>query len=118
MAARGVHHIALLSFDVERTVRSYQDVLGSPTSSRTATIGVEPFFFDIGHGNLLAFFDFPDLGLRPYAEMLGRLHHVAISMTPDEWQRAKTRLDEAGVPASPRAGPRSTSATPTAPGWS
>ena len=28
--ARGVHHIALLSSDVERTVRFYQGVLGFP----------------------------------------------------------------------------------------
>ncbi|HZC26306.1 MAG TPA: VOC family protein, partial [Actinopolymorphaceae bacterium] len=28
--ARGVHHVALLSGDVERTVRFYQDLLGFP----------------------------------------------------------------------------------------
>ena len=28
--ARGLHHTALLSADVERTVRFYQDVLGFP----------------------------------------------------------------------------------------
>ena len=47
---------------------------------------------------MIAFFDFPDLGLGPYAEVIGGLHHVAISMTPQEWERARVRLDEAGVP--------------------
>ena len=98
--ARGVHHVALLSADVERTVRFYQDVLGFPLTDifeNRDYQGSNHFFFDIGHGNLLAFFDFPGLDLGPYAEVLGGLHHIAISVTPDEWERAKARLDEAGV---------------------
>jgi len=35
--------------------------------------------FDIGNGNLLAFVDFPGLEVTPYAEVLGGLHHPAIS---------------------------------------
>lgn len=36
--------------------------------------------------------------------MLGELHHIAISMTPQEWERAKDRLDEAGVPYQSESG--------------
>ena len=99
--ARGVHHLALLSSDVERTVRFYQDVLGFPLTEifeNRDYRGSNHFFFDIGHGNLLAFFDFPGLDLGPYAEVLGGLHHVAISMAPESWQEAKARLDDAAVP--------------------
>ena len=99
--ARGLHHMALLSSDVERTVRFYQEVLGFPLTDifeNRDYPGSNHFFFDIGHGNLIAFFDFPDLDLGPYAEVLGGLHHVAISITPGEWERARTRLDEAAVP--------------------
>jgi catechol 2,3-dioxygenase-like lactoylglutathione lyase family enzyme len=99
--ARGLHHMALLSSNVERTVRFYQDVLGFALTDifeNRDYRGSNHFFFDIGHGNLLAFFDFPGLDLGPYAEVLGGLHHIAISMTPDEWERAKARLEEAGVP--------------------
>lgn len=98
--ARGLHHMALLSSDVERTVRFYQDLLGFPLTDifeNRDYPGSNHFFFDIGHGNLIAFFDFPDLGLSPYAEVIGGLHHVAISMTAQEWARARIRLDEAGV---------------------
>ena len=105
--ARGVHHTALLSSDVEQTVRFYQDVLGFPLTDifeNRDYPGSNHFFFDIGHGNLLAFFDFPDLGVGPYAEVLGGLHHIAISMTPEEWERAKARLDEAGVPYQSESG--------------
>ncbi len=93
--------MALLSSDVERTVRFYQEVLGFPLTDifeNRDYPGSNHFFFDIGHGHLIAFFDFPDLDLGPYAEVLGGLHHLAISITPEEWERAKGRLDEAGVP--------------------
>ncbi|GGN80666.1 glyoxalase [Streptomyces albiflavescens] len=99
-SARGVHHVALLSSDVERTVRFYQDVLGFPLTEMIENRdykGSTHFFFDLGHGNLLAFFDFPGLDLGPYAEVLGGLHHMAISVDPTTWQRLRERLDAAGV---------------------
>jgi catechol 2,3-dioxygenase-like lactoylglutathione lyase family enzyme len=98
--ARGIHHVALLSSDVGRTVRFYQGVLGFPLTEifeNRDYRGSNHFFFDLGHGNLLAFFDFPGLDLGPYAEVLGGLHHIAISVTPEQWEAAKGRLDEAGV---------------------
>jgi catechol 2,3-dioxygenase-like lactoylglutathione lyase family enzyme len=60
--------------------------------------GSTHFFFDIGNGNALAFFDLPGLDLGEYAEVLGGLHHIAISMEPDEWAKARGRLDDAGIP--------------------
>ena len=59
--------------------------------------GSSHFFFDIGNGNLLAFFDFPGLDNGPYAEVLGGLHHVAISVEPGRWAALRAKLDEAGV---------------------
>jgi catechol 2,3-dioxygenase-like lactoylglutathione lyase family enzyme len=59
--------------------------------------GSNHFFFDIGNGNLLAFFDLPGLDLGPYAEVLGGLHHLAISVTPERWQHLRGKLDAAGV---------------------
>jgi catechol 2,3-dioxygenase-like lactoylglutathione lyase family enzyme len=99
-SARGVHHIALLSSNVERTIRFYQDVLGFPLTEifeNRDYKGSNHFFFDIGHGNLLAFFDFPDLGLGPYSEVLGGLHHIAISVERDQWEAARERLEAIGV---------------------
>ncbi|MBK9180415.1 MAG: VOC family protein [Acidimicrobiales bacterium] len=98
--ARGVHHVALVCADVERTVRFYQDLLGFPLTDMFENRdypGSTHFFFDIGHQNLLAFFDFPGLDVGPYAEVLGGLNHLAISMEPRQWERARARLDEAGV---------------------
>jgi catechol 2,3-dioxygenase-like lactoylglutathione lyase family enzyme len=106
-SARGLHHAALLSGDVERTVRFYQEVLEFPLTEifeNRDYRGSNHFFFDIGNGNLLAFFDFPGLGLEPYAEVLGGLHHVAISVEPRRWQHLRKKLDAAGVPYQEESG--------------
>jgi len=102
-SARGVHHIALLSSDVEATIAFYQDVLEFPLTELFENRdyqGSTHFFFDIGHGNLLAFFDFPGLDLGKYAEVLGGLHHIAISVAPDRWEHLRAKLDAAGVPTA------------------
>jgi catechol 2,3-dioxygenase-like lactoylglutathione lyase family enzyme len=99
-SARGLHHAALISHDVEKTIRFYQGVLEFPLTELIENrdyAGSSHFFFDIGNGNLLAFFDFPGLDVGPYAEVLGGLHHVAISVAPDQWRRLVDRLREAGV---------------------
>jgi len=99
-SARGVHHVALLCSDVERTVRFYQEVLEFPLTEifeNRDFAGSNHFFFDIGNGNLLAFFDLPGLDLGPYAEVLGGLHHLAISVEPQRWVWLRANLDRAGV---------------------
>src|SRR3954463_15317314 len=98
--ARGLHHTALISSDVERTVRFYQDVLGFPLTELIENRdcpGSSHFFFDIGNGNLVAFFDFPGLDVGAYAEVLGGLHHMAISVDPERWSELVQRLTDAGV---------------------
>ena len=99
-SARGLHHEALISSDVERTVRFYQDLLEFPLTEVIENRdypGSTHFFFDIGNGNLLAFFDFPGLGVGPYAEVLGGHHHMAISVELDTWHRLVAKLEAAGV---------------------
>src|SRR5271165_6491937 len=59
---RGVNHLALVCKDMARTVEFYRDVLGMPL---TKTIDLpsgmgQHFFFDIGNGDSLAFFWFPN----------------------------------------------------------
>jgi catechol 2,3-dioxygenase-like lactoylglutathione lyase family enzyme len=100
-SARGVHHLALICADVERTVRFYQEVLGFPLTTMFENrdlVGSTHFFFDLGVGNTIAFFDLPGVDPGPYEEVLGGLHHLAISIEPDQWRVAKDRLDAAGVP--------------------
>src|SRR5258706_2336736 len=95
--ARGVHHVALISSDVERTVQFFQGVLGFPLIEMFENRDYEGsthFFFDIGNGNTLAYFDLPGLDLGPYQEVLGGHHHLAISVEPANWELLKGRFDE------------------------
>jgi catechol 2,3-dioxygenase-like lactoylglutathione lyase family enzyme len=102
-SARGLHHTALISGDVERTIRFYQELLEFPLTELIENRdyhGSTHFFFDIGNSNLLAFFDFPGLDLERYKEVLGGLHHVAISVEPGRWRHLKDNLAAAGVEVS------------------
>jgi catechol 2,3-dioxygenase-like lactoylglutathione lyase family enzyme len=106
-SARGIHHTALLSSNVERTIKFYQGILEFPLTEIIENRdyeGSNHFFFDVGHGNLLAFFDFPGLDLGPYAEVLGGLHHIAISVTPEKWSALRGNLEAAGVPYQEESG--------------
>lgn len=99
-SARGLHHVAIVCADVETTVRFYQELLEFPLTEIIENrdyAGSNHFFFDIGNGNLIAFFDFPGLDVGPYAEVLGGLHHLAISVDPERWQHLRDKLDAAGV---------------------
>ena len=98
--ARGVHHAAHICTDVERTVQFFDGILGFPVIEMFENRDYEGsthFFFDIGHGNCLAYFDLPGLDLGPYMEVLGGHHHLAISMERGEWEAAKARLEAAGI---------------------
>jgi catechol 2,3-dioxygenase-like lactoylglutathione lyase family enzyme len=99
-SARGIHHTALLSSDVRRTIDFYQGLLEFPLTEifeNRDYPGSDHFFFDVGAGNLLAFFTLPGLDLGPYAEVLGGLHHIAISVTKERWDHLRAKLDDAGV---------------------
>lgn len=99
-SARGVHHIALVSGDVESTINFYQGLLEFPLTEMFENRdlgGSTHFFFDIGHGNLLAFFDLPGVNPGPYVEVLGGLHHIAISVEPARWSSLRAKLDAQSV---------------------
>ena len=103
-------------------MRFYQELLEFPLTEifeNRDYPGSNHFFFDIGNGNLIAFFDFPGLDVGPYAEVLGGLHHVCISVEPERWDapQGQARRRRRGVRRRVAAA-RSTSATPTARGSS
>jgi glyoxylase I family protein len=94
--ARGVHHLALICSDIERTIKFYTEVLGFPLvelfENRDLPSSTH-FFFDIGEGNLLAFFDFPEDPMPATRESVGGMHHVAISVHPQHFDTIRGRLD-------------------------
>ncbi len=55
----GINHLALITPDMDATVRFYRDIIGLPL---VAAIGDEQFrhyFFDLGNHNTIAFFEWP-----------------------------------------------------------
>jgi glyoxylase I family protein len=99
-SARGLHHLALICNDVEQTIQFYQDLMGFPLvelmENRDYT-GSTHLFFDMGNDNLLAFFDFPGLGLQPGVEAIGTVQHIAISTDSDNFEQVKAKLEAQGV---------------------
>jgi catechol 2,3-dioxygenase-like lactoylglutathione lyase family enzyme len=99
-SAGGLHHFALVCSDVQRTIEFYDELLEFPLVELFENRdyrGSTHLFFDVGHDNYLAYFDFPGLNLGPYREVLGGLHHIAISVTPEQWDRLVEKLRLAGV---------------------
>ena len=112
----GVHHLALVCSDMQRTVDFYSGVLGMPlVKTVELPVGMgQHFFFDIGGGDTLAFFWFPDApppapgiaspkGRPDTAELLtavASMNHVAFSVPPEKLEEYRERLVAAGVPCS------------------
>lgn len=99
-AGGGLHHFALVCSDVEQTISFYQDLLEFPLVELFENRdyrGSTHLFFDVGHDNYLAYFDFPGLELGDYAEVLGGLHHIAISVTQGQWRHLVAKLEAAGI---------------------
>jgi glyoxylase I family protein len=98
--ARGVHHVALIARDVEQTIKFYQDLLGFPLVELVENrdyAGSSHFFFDIGNGNLLGFFDFPGHDHPETQETIGGVQHIAISVGEEQFRSARARLEAAGI---------------------
>jgi catechol 2,3-dioxygenase-like lactoylglutathione lyase family enzyme len=99
-SGKGIHHAALICRDVRTTVEWYQNVAGFPVTvlfENRDLAGSTHFFFDVGNGNCLAFFDLPGVDPGPYTEVLGGAHHLAISVPGTQWYAIKSRLDERGI---------------------
>ena len=97
---RGVHHIALICRDPEETIRFYQEFLGFPLVELVENrdyAGSSHFFFDIGNHNLHGFFDFPGHDHPAFTETIGAVQHLAISISAEQFEVARKKLDQAAV---------------------
>jgi catechol 2,3-dioxygenase-like lactoylglutathione lyase family enzyme len=114
---RGINHLALVCSDMERTVDFYSNVLGMPlvkTIDLPNGMG-QHFFFDIGNGDSLAFFWFPngpgpapgvaaaaDLpGEGDLASAVGSMNHVALNVPTDRIEEYHQRLQARGIACTP-----------------
>ena len=96
----GVDHLALICSDLDATIRFYTDVLGMRLTNIVANRDDETsthIFLDMGGGNLLAFFDFPEKGPAPTVRGVGGMHHIALKGTPEQYQALVRRVQEMGL---------------------
>lgn len=118
---RGIHHLALVTDDMRKTLDFYVRVLGMPLvhllhtpgkkGERTAVsgtgshgVGVPPFaaiphfFLDMGGDSLLAFFEYPK-GEKGGADRdaIGGMQHVSFVCGPKRYYEILDRLKSNGV---------------------
>jgi glyoxylase I family protein len=93
----GVDHLALICSELERTIEFYTEVLGM-CLTRIVQNRDEPtsthIFLDMGGGNQLAFFDFPEKGPARTVRGVGSMHHVALKARPEQIHAIVARLDQ------------------------
>jgi catechol 2,3-dioxygenase-like lactoylglutathione lyase family enzyme len=114
---RGVNHLALVCRDMARTVEFYRDVLGMPlvkTIDLPGGMG-QHFFFDIGNGDCLAFFWFPNApaaqpGISSPAKLPtegmflsahGSMNHIAFNVPAERFDEYYERLKAKGIAVTP-----------------
>src|SRR5271155_2035089 len=113
----GINHLALVCKDMARTVDFYTNVLGMPlikTIDLPMNMG-QHFFFDLGNGDALAFFWFPDAptaqpGIasaghlptsgKSIASAHGSMNHVAINVPADKIDEYYEKLRAKGIKAT------------------
>ncbi|HZU74896.1 MAG TPA: VOC family protein [Acidimicrobiales bacterium] len=113
---RGINHLALVCSDMERTVDFYSNVLGMPlikTIELPFGMG-QHFFFDIGNGDALAFFWFPQAppaapgvasprSLPAAGELttaVASMNHVAFDVPADKIDEYLVKLRAKGIEAA------------------
>jgi len=112
--SRGVHHLALNTDDMKKTLDFYVGVLGMPLvhalkvapglGTGPANRGNPPFenirhyFLDAGGDSLLAFFEIPKgLKQRGDRDAVGTMQHVSFCVPEERFHEVKKRVEAARV---------------------
>lgn len=87
---RGINHLALVTTDMDATVRFYHGVLGARLVATLGTPAFRHYFFEFGQECTVAFFEYRDVELEPFAKPAGvpdaravQFDHLSFNL-PDE----------------------------------
>jgi catechol 2,3-dioxygenase-like lactoylglutathione lyase family enzyme len=108
---RGIHHLALVTDDMKKTVDFYVRVLGMPLVHGLRTpaargahgegtppyAAIPHFFLDMGGDSLLAFFEYPKTAPKVDRDALGAMQHVSFACGPRRHREILERLKANGV---------------------
>lgn len=101
---RGINHLALITTDMDATVRFYHGVLGAPLVATIGTPDFRHYFFEFGPEQTVAFFEYRDVELETFAKPAGipdpravQFDHLSFNL-PDEHalESLRNRLKEHG----------------------
>lgn len=101
---RGINHLALVCSDMDATVRFYVGVLGARLVATVGTDAFRHYFFEIGVGNTLAFFEYRDVPIEHFAKPAGvpnpratQFDHLSFALVDEEaLLDMRSRLKAAG----------------------
>ena len=108
MKFRSVNHLAMVTNDMEKTVRFYRDVLGMPlvgaVGNHSREYPYRHYFFEIGPNTTMAFFEWPGMveefhkpAGQPFQGKL-QFDHVSFDVeTEDELLELQEQLERVGV---------------------
>lgn len=100
----GINHLALITADMDATVRFYCGALGARIAATVGTPEFRHYFFEFGPQCTVAFFEYADLTIEPFAKPAGvpdaratQFDHLALNL-PDEHalHDLRQRLIQAG----------------------
>jgi catechol 2,3-dioxygenase-like lactoylglutathione lyase family enzyme len=101
---RGVHHLALVTEDMDATVRFWHGVLGARLVHTLGTPAFRHYFFEVAPGSTIAFFEYRDIDLDGFAKPAGipyeraaQFDHLSLALADEEsLHRMQARLREHG----------------------
>lgn len=102
---RGIHHLALTTNDMDATVRFYHGVLGMRIVATIATDTFRHYFFEIGPGSTVAFFEYSGTDVGTIEKPAGiaptfptQFDHVSFHLADEEaLEELRDRLTEYAV---------------------
>jgi catechol 2,3-dioxygenase-like lactoylglutathione lyase family enzyme len=101
---RGINHLALITDDMDATVRFYHGVLGARLVADLGNRSFRHYFFEFGPGCTVAFFEYRDAPIETFAKPAGvpdpravQFDHLSFNL-PDEHAllALRSRLKAAG----------------------
>jgi catechol 2,3-dioxygenase-like lactoylglutathione lyase family enzyme len=101
---RGINHLALITTDMDATVRFYHGVLGARLVATLGNFELRHYFFEFGPQCTVAFFEYADSTIEPFTKAAGvpdpragQFDHLALNL-PDEdaLHDLRRRLKSAG----------------------
>lgn len=88
---RGVHHLALVTDDMDATVRFWHGVLDARLVTTIATDAFRHYFFEVAPGMCVAFFEYTDEPIETYAKPAGvpysraaQFDHLSLGLADEE----------------------------------